>query len=154
MTINVLQAAKHLCKESGWALTNLELQKIIYLCHMEFLAKKNEPLVVGKFQAWDYGPVHPVLYHRLKRFGADSIPKSIFKNVKDLDFNEHKDEVFILNEGAESFPHPSGPTLIEITHREGGAWEKLYKHDVRDIEITGKYILEEYEDLKEKYLIT
>ena len=152
MAIDVLRAAKHLCKMSKWTLTNLELQKIIYLCHMEFLAEKDEPLVEGEFQAWDYGPVHLVLYHRLKRFGTDSIPKSAFKNIEDLDPNKHKDEIIILTEGAESFPHPSGSKLMAITHREGGAWEKLYEHGVKNIVITDDYILKEYEDLKEKYL--
>lgn len=152
MAIDVLRAAKQLCKVSEWTLTNLELQKIIYLCHMQFMAEKDKPLVEGEFQAWDYGPVHPVLYHRLKCFGANSIPKFAFKNVEDLDPNEYEDEIAILTEGAKSFPHPSGSTLVAITHREGGAWEKLYEHGVKGNVITDNYILEEYEDLKQKYL--
>ena len=39
MAINVLQAAKYLAEESGWKLTRLELQKIIYLAHIVYLGK-------------------------------------------------------------------------------------------------------------------
>ena len=37
MSIDVLQAAKYLAQKSGWDLTHLELQKMIYLAHMVFL---------------------------------------------------------------------------------------------------------------------
>ncbi|RWO77206.1 type II toxin-antitoxin system antitoxin SocA domain-containing protein [Mesorhizobium sp.] len=66
MTLHVLSAAKHLAKQSGWSLSNLELQKILYLAHMFYLGRTGEPLVSGHFEAWDYGPVHPDLYHRVK----------------------------------------------------------------------------------------
>ena len=150
MAINVLRAAKHLCKESGWTLTNLELQKIIYICHMEFLGEEDEPLVEGGFEAWDHGPVHPKLYYKLRRFRASSVKKFIFKDIKDLDSNKDQREIAILDEGARNFPHPSGPELIAITHREGGAWEKVYEYDVKNIKIPERYILDEYKELKEK----
>ena len=149
MAIPILKAAKHLCKVSNWELTNLELQKIIYLCNLEFLIEEDKSLVEGEFEAWIYGPVNPTLYHRLKRFGKKSIPKSAFRFVGDLDPNKNEEEIDILTEGAETFPHPSGAELIAITHREGGAWEKVYEDGIKGIVIPQKYILQECEELKE-----
>ena len=50
MTIDVLQAAKCLGRMSSWRFSNLELQKIIYICHMLYLGQQGEPLVKGDFR--------------------------------------------------------------------------------------------------------
>lgn len=144
MAINVLQAAKQVCKLSNWELTNLELQKILYICHMLFMGQTKKPLIRGEFQAWDYGPVHPKLYDYLKCFGADSIPKSHFSDIEDLDKTFYEKEIKILDMVSMKFPHPSGPKLIKITHWGDGAWNKKYKYGTRSITIEDSDILEEY----------
>ncbi|MBR0672827.1 Panacea domain-containing protein [Neoroseomonas soli] len=53
---------------SGIALTNLDIQKMLYLLHGEFLRQTRQPLVTGEFQAWEYGPVHRVLYDAFKSY--------------------------------------------------------------------------------------
>ncbi len=62
MAISVLDAANHLCEKSEWTLTQLELQKLLYLSHMIHLGFYKSPLVYGDFEAWEFGPVHPELY--------------------------------------------------------------------------------------------
>ena len=152
MAIDVLQAAKHLCMMSEWRLTNLELQKIIYLCHAIFLAEEDRPLVNRKFQAWEYGPVHPDLYSKLKKFGASPIPRSTFRFTKVLNPYKQTAEITVLSKCAETFPHPSVAKLLDITHRDGGAWHRVYRPGIRNIEIPEEFIIEEYEDLKKEYL--
>lgn len=144
MTINILQAAKYVSKLSNWEFTNLELQKILYIAHMLFYGHKKKPLIRGEFQAWDYGPVHPKLYDYLKSFGADSIPKSHFSDVEDLDQTLYKEEIKILNIISRRFPHPSGPKLVRITHRANSAWDRKYEYGTRNITIDNSDILEEY----------
>jgi len=144
MTIDVLQAAKCLGRMSSWRFSNLELQKIIYICHMLYFGQQGEPLVKGHFQAWDYGPVHPKLYHRLKRFGSSSIDQSALRNVKDLKIDLHRDMINILKEAFEHFPPGSGPKLVAITHWEKGAWAKNYICGMKDLVISHDDILEEY----------
>lgn len=143
--ITVFQAAKLLCEESNWEYTNLELQKILYICHMFYLGHNRRPLLTGEFQAWDYGPVHPTLYSRLSRFGADSVDKSAFIDIADLDESKFEEEIKMFKIAANKFPHPSGPQLIALTHsKEVGAWRRLYKYGKKGIVMYDDDIIEEY----------
>src|SRR5690554_2036795 len=85
MGVTALQAAKRACEASGWKLTNLQLQKILYIAQMVYAGKNSgKRLITGDdFEAWDYGPVLPSLYHRVSAFGSGSI-KNIFHGVEDI----------------------------------------------------------------------
>ena len=143
MTISVLSAAKHLAARSDWSLSNLELQKIIYLAHMFFLGRMGEPLVHGQFEAWDYGPVHPELYHKVKIFGADDV-QNIFHAVGDLPRGPERE---IIDEAFESLGNVGPGRLVHATHRKNGAWERSYMPGVRRCIIPNDEILREYQEL-------
>ena len=72
---SVYSVAKTFAELSGWTLSNLELNKLCYLAHMIKLGKTDgkEGLVKDAFEAWDYGPVSPALYHRAKSFGSSAV---------------------------------------------------------------------------------
>ena len=146
--IKIREAAKYLCRESSWNLTNLELQKILYICHMIYLGNtEGEPLIEGDFQAWGYGPVHTSLYYLLKRYGSRPIPEHAFSSVKDIDENRHKQEFdklkVMIKRFLKNYSYGSGGKLVAITHRDNGAWAKNY--EIRENnKISNKDILEEY----------
>ena len=148
MTINVLQAAKHLCKESNWSLTNLQVQKILYICHVLYYGEEKKPLIEGEFQAWDYGPVHPDLYHFLKNYGADPIPKLAFNKVEDPKYTNHEKQLKMIYDGAKTFGADSGPKLVAMTHWDKGAWKNKYIPGVKHISILKEDILKEYNAYK------
>jgi uncharacterized phage-associated protein len=54
-------------------ITNLALQKLLYFAHGLHLIEAKSPLVTGFFEAWQYGPVHPIAYRAFKSAGADPI---------------------------------------------------------------------------------
>jgi uncharacterized phage-associated protein len=54
-------------------ISNLALQKLLYFTHGMYLIETKKPLVTGFFEAWQYGPVHPVAYHAFKSAGANPI---------------------------------------------------------------------------------
>lgn len=144
MTVSVLSAAKHLAARSGWRLSNLELQKILYLAHMFYLGRNNgQPLVSGNFEAWDYGPVHPSLYHAAKMFGSDPVG-NIFHSTPDIPDGPER---AILDEAYQSLGNASSSRLVSATHRTGGAWYKNYRPGVRHLTIPNEDILQEYRDL-------
>lgn len=150
MAINPLRVAKHLCKVSDWELSNLELQKLIYIAHMLYLGKTGNPLVNGEFQAWDYGPVHPELYEHLKSFGPFPVKDFIFDiplsaiRLRDLDNTKDKDKIEIMRSCLEEFPPGSTSKLIDVTHQKNGAWAKKYRKYVKNIPITNEDIKTEY----------
>lgn len=148
MSIHALSAAKHLGVLSGWSKTNLELQKILYIAHMIHLGEHKKPLVEGHFQAWVLGPVHPVLYHKAKIFGAKPV-RNIFRSIGDLDKN--LSETNTLKRTYDVVSEFSGAKLVAITHCDYGAWAKNYKPDEMRNIIPNSDILEEYKERKKRF---
>ena len=137
--VSAFSAAKRLGDKSGWTLTHLQIHKMLYLCHMFFLGDKEEPLIQGDFEAWNYGPVHPQLYHRLKRYDDKQIPESAFFNVAIVE-DSHPGAEY-LDAGVEQLPRHR---LVAITHWENGAWLKNFQPYVKGIVIPEADIVEEY----------
>lgn len=54
----------------GKRITNMKLQKLLYYTQGWHLAMQEYPLFQEDFEAWDYGPVCPVIYHAFKHNGA------------------------------------------------------------------------------------
>ena len=143
MTVRVLDAAQYLVDQRPATLTHLQIQKLLYLGHMVHLGVHDAPLVVGHFEAWDFGPVHPVLYHSIKHFGSrpiDEIPygKGVIEGI-----TEHSVMDYIIG----TFSQKTGADLVRITHWEQGAWWKHYRPMVRGIVIPDDDITEEYRDI-------
>ena len=116
-------ASKTACEESGWRLSNLELQKILYLAHMKFMGENDgRPMISSDFEAWKLGPVIPELYHRLKSFGSRSIP-DLFLVDRNMRLPEHRVVQSVVRDFADSSPGQ----LVELTHRQNGAWSRYYE---------------------------
>ncbi|MBW3241904.1 DUF4065 domain-containing protein [Epibacterium sp. DP7N7-1] len=143
MTVSVLSAARHMAERSGWSLTNLQLQKLIYLAHMFYMGRnEGEPLVHGTFEAWDYGPVHPQLYARARIYGSSPV-QNIFAGVTDI---SNTPEGAILNEAYDALGDTQPGQLVNITHTSGGAWDNVYIPGARHISIPNAEILREYNE--------
>jgi len=144
VTVSVFSAAERLGKKSGWNLTNLQMQKMLYIAHMFYMGDMGEPLIHEHFEAWDYGPVQPSLYHHLKTFGADPVPDFAFDIINSIDEDDpcipYLDfTVTRIKRGR----------LVAITHWGKGAWNKNYDKDARATPIPDEHILEEYKARKE-----
>src|ERR1700719_3154100 len=85
MPVHSLIAAKKVCQIRDWAVSNLEINKILYLGHMAMMGRSDggSLLVIENFQAWDYGPVLPSVYHRTKAFGDDYV-QDVFHAFADI----------------------------------------------------------------------
>ena len=142
MTVPVFAAAKRICERSGWSLSNLELQKLLYISHMFYLGRHDEPLIQGYFEAWDYGPVQPNLYHRAKIFGSSPVG-NIFRFAEELG---DRAEARMLDEAVAELSKAPPGRLVAITHWDMGAWAKHYVPGGRGIVIPNEDILLEYRD--------
>ena len=59
----------------GFSTSNLELQKLAYFAYGKYLVTYQEKLCEGFFEAWEHGPVHPLIYREFREFGAGPITK-------------------------------------------------------------------------------
>src|SRR3569623_1823287 len=74
MAARLDSVARFICEAGDWNVTNLQLQKIMYLAQMLYMGEHaGERLVDTYFEAWDYGPVSPPLYRKVRGFGAGPI---------------------------------------------------------------------------------
>jgi uncharacterized phage-associated protein len=143
MTISTFQAAKKICEISNWSVTNLQLQKILYIAHMIYMGRNNQkPLIYELFEAWDYGPILSSLYHRVKIFGEQPI-KNIFLDISDLD--DTTEEAKLLKEACDKLLREPPSKLVAFTHQPNGAWASHYCSGAKGCIIPNEDIFREYE---------
>lgn len=51
-------------------LSHIALQKLLFFAHGRYRLARGRPLVSGLFEAWQFGPVHPLVYQSFKSCGA------------------------------------------------------------------------------------
>ena len=110
-------------------LTHLKLQKLLYYVSGYYLASKNESLIDYAFEAWDYGPVVPAIYHEFKKYGnapiklaskfcLDSGAEIVIPPVTD-------DKLFdkVLSFVWENYGKYSAEQLSQMTHELNTPWD-------------------------------
>ena len=142
MSLSPLAAAKSLCEYSDWKLTNLSVNKILYLTHMIYMGQSGgQRLIEGEFQAWTHGPVLPEVYEAFKPFGAS--------NVKNLSFvHDHLAgeplEIEWIKWGHKELKKYSPWELVSMTHADEGAWAEVYRPGMKGLVISDDAIMREY----------
>ena len=141
MTIKSNDAANHLCALSGWTVSNLQLQKLLYMADMNFVGQQKVRLINEDFEAWDYGPVLPSLYHKCKAFGSKPIPP-VFWGATDV---SDTPEAGLLELAWEKLKSVTPGQLVEATHSADGAWILRYQAGARQIKINTADMIAEYD---------
>lgn len=144
--MNIYKASKIVCARRDWAVSNLMLQKILYLAHGSYLAEKgaDHPLVNDDFEAWRYGPVIPDLYYKFRVFGSSPIEEYILHRVN-VENGRHEDEKKYLEEVTDLLENKTPSQLVSMTHAKQGAWEQCYEAGSRNI-IPNDMIFNEYKN--------
>lgn len=142
MAARLDSVCRYICEKSGWRVTNLQLQKILYLTQMQYMGVKDGiRLVDADFEAWDYGPVDPLLYRKVKKFGADPI-SDVFYEARSFREDDER-RLFLDNVCVELLPR-SASELVNLTHWSKGAWAKNYVQGRKGQRISDIDIFEEY----------
>lgn len=114
---------------SGYRLTNLALQKLLYFAHAIFLIEHKRPLVLGYFEAWEYGPVHPTAYQAFKSAGAEPITfratrvdvvsgaRVPVSPPEELSIRQHVARIM------QSYGRMTPGRLVDISHAKGAPWD-------------------------------
>lgn len=140
MTISTPAAARAVCELRDWQVSNLALQKILYVAHMVHLGRNGTPLLPESFEAWDYGPVLPSLYRQVRMFGAQPV-KDVFYDARPLPEGAEKATLKEVVPFLSSF---TPGQLVNLTHWQNGAWAKVYRPNMRGIIIPNEAIADEF----------
>ena len=139
--MSAIIAASTLAEMSGWTLTNLQIQKLLYLAQMFHLGEENEPIFSEDFEAWKLGPVVPAVYRQAKIFGNKPVA-SFFSGQRMQDGSARR----MLKRTLDELPDRRPWKLVSITHWDGGAWAKHYNDGDYGSVIPKHDILTEYRD--------
>ncbi len=128
--ISALDLAKYILKNSNKDLSNLELQKTLYFTELDYINKFNKHLIEDDFEAWKYGPVAREVYCEYRNYGANSIDRP---EQEDLSSNLNKDELDVINDAITKCNSETYWNLVEKSHKKGGAWEKSFREDKKEV---------------------
>lgn len=112
-----------IARDHSRPLTNMQLQKLVYIAHGYTLAILDEPLVRQDIEAWRYGPVIHDLYDALKKYGSGFVTEFIRVNSRESLPKTHR---FIVETVEEAYSRFSGAQLSTMTHKAGTPWAKNY----------------------------
>jgi len=96
-------------------ISNMKLQKLVYLCQGYALALHDRPLFPDQIEAWEHGPVCPPLYHAVKKYGKLPITESIGDQEAVLSESEKR----LIGMVYGFYRQYSASGLRDLTHREG-----------------------------------
>ena len=120
--------------EKKMEVTLLWLQKVIFYAHGWYLSKKERPLVVQEFEAWEYGPVVRSLWDALKGSGKKPLPPSarakrfdVIENAyKDIDDQLDEEAKLFLKEIFDAYSLADAFDLSNATHVAGSPWDQIW----------------------------
>ena len=127
---NALDVAKYIiskCTKERKPISNLQLQKILYYIQKEFLDMGFRAFR-EEIEAWQFGPVVPVVYKRYCGFGGSPISVQY-----DIDLNECDTDIInpIVRIKRELNPWD----MVEETHQKGKAWDLIYRGGLGDHQV-------------------
>ena len=152
--MNALDVASYFIHKGiydGNPISNLKVQKLIYIAHGLHLAIFKEPLIKSPIQAWQYGPVIPVVYEYLKPFGAKDISITTLKNpIETKEDFLTSDQKALLEKVWQIYGSLTAFQLVDITHQEGSPWHITFWSSYYKAPILNEVIKTYYENLIEQ----
>ena len=121
-----------LCDTHGFKVSNMGLNKIIFFAHSDLIVSQEQALVKTTFEAWQHGPVLPVIYHEFKRFADQPIKsraKKLCKFTGDKVVAGYEELVHLrefLNDCVSVYGRMSASKLRALSHEKGGAWDFVW----------------------------
>lgn len=142
MAARLDSVCKYICEASDWTISNLKLQKILFMAQMVFMGQnEGRRLADADFEAWDYGPVEPTLYRKVRRFGSAPI-EDVFYQARPFKMDDPR-KILLDDVCGELLALKPGE-LVDMTHWPEGAWAKNYVPGIRSIRIPDADIVAEY----------
>ena len=116
-----------LAQEDGVPLTQMQLQKLVYLAHGYSLAIEGEPLVEDNVEAWDYGTVFRPLWDALRQYGGAPVRRPIrWGSGKEVNVRLTPSERAIVEKVWATYGRYPAFKLSALTHDPDGPWKRHY----------------------------
>ena len=143
-------------------ITQMKLQKLVFLANGWNWAVNNDQLVSDFAEAWQYGPVFPDLYDHSKLFGSRPIPRLItpddddamvfFGAVGGKESTPYKAtlsarEREVVDQVWDRYRHLSAYRLSDLTHSPGSPWFEAYHQFGERSSISQVSISQHYSEL-------
>jgi len=128
-------------KDSDDPPTNLRIQKLLYFAQGWSLVRLREPLFEDDTEAWQHGPVVPIVYHRFSCYGKGPI-MSLQEDYNSSVFTA--DQVNLLIDVAMKYRVYSTSKLVDMCHIEGGAWKVAQRKNLLGQKISIEMIRDEF----------
>lgn len=120
----VANALIRLAAEEKRPLTNMQLQKLVFLGQGYCLALLGSPLYFNNTHAWQWGPVVPKLYKELQKYGSAQVTEEIpAEDVLSADSKEYG----IIQAVWNAYRKFTGSQLSQLTHLPGSPWAKTWE---------------------------
>lgn len=141
--IPVLDVARYIINysnEKEYSISNLKLQKLLYFVQAYYLSftSSHEPCFNEEIEAWDFGPVVPIVYHEFKAYGGSDIPPitSYYKlgsenniwSIRKVPFSKEcirEEDQVIIRSIVDKFALYSASALVALTHSQT-PWKQAY----------------------------
>ncbi|MEM6626326.1 MAG: type II toxin-antitoxin system antitoxin SocA domain-containing protein [Pseudomonadota bacterium] len=115
-----------------FAMTNLSLNKILYFINSDSIAERGYKLSQLTFEAWQYGPVLPLIYHQFKIHGSNHITSRATKidsktgNEVIADYSDIEFETSYIKYRFNEYKIMSPGTLVALSHLPGSPWDLVW----------------------------
>jgi uncharacterized phage-associated protein len=102
---------------------------LVYFVHGQYMNRTGSPLVSGTFEAWEFGPVHPHVYHAFRKYGdnfisghAESIDP-VTLEAKVVPSIRDEQVIEIARDVLHDLMKRSPSNLVDVSHAKDGPWD-------------------------------
>lgn len=121
----------------------IKLFKLLYLLDFEHFRQTGKSVTGFEYQAWKFGPVPPELMEEFEEFSDDMAhavhiePEPVINFVRQAvkvntgiefdsaDFTPR--QLHIMQALASQYRETMSPAMIDVTHQQNGAWDKVWQ---------------------------
>lgn len=124
--------------------THLKLQKLVYLCHADYLCDNGDALFTDDILAFIYGPVVESVYNQYK--GKKNIEQNVdnkeilFSKIEEMPtksrilFAENGIlKVSSIDKTLDKYEKYTASELVDLTHKENSPWDIASKKELKKI---------------------
>ncbi len=133
--IDGIKLAKYILQKSKKRLSNLELQKYLYITEVNFIKEFDITLIKDNFEAWQLGPVIIEVYLEYRNYGANSIDIPTSK----IDLELEEKYINNINSSIEYCDKFIYWDLVAMIQFKDSAWDITVKKEPKSI-IDKKYL--------------